>query len=112
VLGWNICGTQPQLLELYKKDYFGKIPSELYLLASSDRSSRMTTIAVAERKFQQGKAPVYMYLFAWRTPALGGKLGAPHTVEIPFVFDSTDIPKAMTTGSPEEKALAAKTSEA
>jgi para-nitrobenzyl esterase len=33
-----------------------------------------------------------MYLFAWRTQALGGKLGAPHTVEIPFVFDNTDVP--------------------
>ena len=110
----SLVGEQkaPQLIELYKKDYPGKSPSELYLLASSDRSSRMTTITVAERKFQQGKAPVYMYLFAWRTPALGGKLGAPHTVEIPFVFDNTDIPKAMTTGSPEEKALAAKTGEA
>jgi para-nitrobenzyl esterase len=59
-----------------------------------------------------GKAPVYMYLFAWRSPALGGKMGAPHTVEIPFVFDNPDIPKVMTTGSPKEKALAAKTSEA
>jgi para-nitrobenzyl esterase len=72
----------------------------------------MTTITVAERKFHQGKAPVYMYLFAWRTPTMDGKLGAPHTVEIPFVFDNTDIPKVMTAGGPEVKELAAKTSEA
>ena len=72
----------------------------------------MNSIKLAERKFHQGKAPVYMYLFAWRSPALGGKMGAPHTVEIPFVFDNTDIPKVMTTGSPAEKELAAKTSEA
>ena len=72
----------------------------------------MKATTIAERKFQQGKAPVYMYLFAWRTPALGGKLGAPHTVEIPFVFDNTDVPKLMTTGSPADKALAARMSEA
>ena len=73
---------------------------------------RLNAIRLAERKFAQGKAPVYMYLFAWRSPALGGKMRAPHTVEIPFVFDNTDIPKIMTTGSPAEKELAAKTSEA
>jgi para-nitrobenzyl esterase len=73
---------------------------------------RMGSIMLAERKFKQGKAPVYLYLFAWRSPALGGKLGAPHTVEIPFVFDNTDIPKVMTTGGSEVKALAAKVSEA
>jgi para-nitrobenzyl esterase len=73
---------------------------------------RLNAIRLAERKYAQGKAPVYMYLFAWRTPALGGKMGAPHTVEIPFVFDNTDIPKVMTAGGPEVKALAAKTSEA
>jgi para-nitrobenzyl esterase len=78
----------------------------------TDRSMRLAAITLAERKFRQGKAPVYMYLFAWRSPALNGKMGAPHTVEIPFVWDNTDIPKVMTTGSPEEKALAAKTSEA
>src|SRR6185437_11320329 len=67
---------------------------------------------VADRKFAQGKAPVYVYSFAWRTPAMDGKLGAPHTVELPFVFDNTDVPKHMTTGSDAEKALAAQTSEA
>jgi para-nitrobenzyl esterase len=27
-----------------------------------------------------------MYMIAWPTPVLGGRLGAPHAVEIPFVF--------------------------
>jgi para-nitrobenzyl esterase len=53
-----------------------------------------------------------MYLFAWESPALGGRLRATHTVEIPFVFDNTHIPKTMTTGGREEKSLAAQTSEA
>jgi len=102
----------PQLLDLYKKQFPGRSPGEVYLLMATDRTTRLTSISLAERKFEQGKAPVYMYLFAWRSPALGGKLGAPHTVEIPFVFDNTDIPKVMTTGSEAEKALAARTSEA
>jgi len=100
----------PQVIELYKKLNPGKSPGELFLLMSTQRG--MGAITLVERKFQQGKAPAYMYLFGWRSPALGGKLGAPHTVEIPFVFDNTDIPKVMTTGSPAEKALAATMSEA
>jgi len=103
--------AQP-LLDLYKKMNPGSSPSDIYFQMATDRSTRLQSITLAERKFQQGKAPVYMYLFAWRTPALGGKLGAPHTVELPFVFDNTDVPKVMTTGSATEKALAANTSEA
>ena len=101
-----------RVIDTYKKAHPGKSPSELYFLLSTDRGMRSGAIRLAERKFAQGKAPVYMYLFAWRSPALGGKMGAPHTVEIPFVFDNTDIPKVMTAGGPEVKALAAKTSEA
>jgi para-nitrobenzyl esterase len=101
-----------RVMDTYKKAYPGRTPSEIYFLLSTDRGMRLSAIRLAERKYAQGKAPVYMYLFAWRSPALGGTLGAPHTVEIPFVFDNTDIPKVMTTGGPEVKALAAKTSEA
>jgi len=101
-----------RVIDTYKRVHPGQSPSELYLLLSSDQRIRVNEIRLAQRKFVQGGAPVYMYLFAWRTPALGGKMGAPHTVEIPFVFDNTDIPKYMTTGSAEEKVLAAKMSEA
>jgi para-nitrobenzyl esterase len=31
-----------------------------------------------------------MYLVAWRTPVRGGRLGAPHAVELPFVFGNLD----------------------
>ncbi|MCL7365978.1 carboxylesterase/lipase family protein [Streptomyces ardesiacus] len=34
----------------------------------------------------------FRYEFAWRSPALGGHLGAAHAVEVPFVFDVTDQP--------------------
>ena len=29
----------------------------------------------------------YRYLFAWPSPAFGGMPGAPHGIELPFVFD-------------------------
>lgn len=32
----------------------------------------------------------YMYEFEWRSPAAGGRLGAAHGMELPFVFDTLD----------------------
>ena len=32
-----------------------------------------------------------MYEFAWRSPQLGGRLGAAHSVEVPFVFDTLGL---------------------
>ena len=66
---------------------------------------------LSERKAAQGRAPVHMYLFAWKSPALGGKLRSPHTVEIPFVFDNTDVPTVMTR-APGARELAARVSSA
>jgi len=100
-----------RMIGTYQKAHPGQSPSELYFLLASDQRMRVPSIKLAERKYEQGKAPVYMYLFAWRSPVLGGKMRAPHTVEMPFVFDNTDISKAMTPGNPLEKELAANTSE-
>jgi para-nitrobenzyl esterase len=36
-------------------------------------------------------AGTYMYEFAWPSPAFGGRLGACHALEIPFVFDTLDL---------------------
>ncbi|MFF2346834.1 carboxylesterase/lipase family protein [Pseudarthrobacter sp. NPDC058119] len=36
----------------------------------------------------------FSYLFTWRSPAMGGKLGACHALEIPFVFRHLDAPEA------------------
>ncbi|MFJ7996842.1 carboxylesterase/lipase family protein [Streptomyces sp. NPDC096310] len=40
-----------------------------------------------------GAGRTYAYEFAWRSNALGGRLGAAHTVELPFVFDTTHLPQ-------------------
>ena len=37
-------------------------------------------------------APVWVYLFTWKTPVFGGLLGATHALEIPFVWDEIDNP--------------------
>ena len=42
-----------------------------------------------------------MYLFTWATTAFGGRLGALHTLEIPFVFNTLERgPSPELTGGP------------
>jgi para-nitrobenzyl esterase len=100
-----------KVLDVYRKADPAASPSALYMRAAGDRFIRRTTITATERKAAQAP-PVYAYLFTWGSPALGGKLGATHTVEIPFVFDNTDVPTVMTKGGPEVKALAGRVSDA
>jgi para-nitrobenzyl esterase len=57
----------------------------------SDLEFRMDAITMAERKALQDDAPAYMYLFAWESPAFGGKYKSAHSFDIPFVFDNVDL---------------------
>jgi len=99
-----------RLIHTYQTAYPHESASDLFFRMTTDRLVRRNTVTLAERKSDQA-ADVYMYSFAWRSPALDGVLRAPHTVEIPFVFDNTDIPKVMT-NAPTAKALADKNSRA
>jgi para-nitrobenzyl esterase len=47
---------------------------------------RIPAIRLAEA--HQGMS--YLYEFGWSTPVYGGRLGACHALEIPFVFDTVD----------------------
>jgi para-nitrobenzyl esterase len=98
-------------IDTYRKEHPDLSPSELFFLITSDRLVRMSSIRLVERKVAQAKAPAYMYLFTWSSPALDGRLRATHTVEIPFVFDNTDVPAVMTK-KPTAKALATRVSSA
>lgn len=59
----------------------------------TDRMFRIPAIRLAEAQARAG-SPTYVYEFAWPTPIVGGKLGACHALEIPFVFDTLDAPGA------------------
>lgn len=59
----------------------------------TDRTFRVPAIRLAEAQTASG-APTWMYRFDWPTPAFGGRLGACHAIEIPFVFDNLAAPGA------------------
>jgi len=101
-----------RVIETYRRVYGDQHPAVLYALIGSDRTYRFDSIQLAQRKAAQGRAPVWMYLFAWETPVSGGRLLAHHALELTFVFDNVVKVPAMSGGGPEAAALAAKMSEA
>jgi para-nitrobenzyl esterase len=76
----------------YRKKYPKATPYELSTNISTDASA-MNSIRLAERRAALGKAPTYLYVFAWETPVMG--LRSPHTLEIPFVFNHIDVSESM-----------------
>lgn len=66
-------------------------PAERFITATTASNFGVRGTLLAERKAARGKAPVWMYDFAWETPAFDGKLKACHSVEVPFVFDTLGV---------------------
>jgi para-nitrobenzyl esterase len=79
----------PRADELFTA-YAGAFPGErggaTLIRVLSDLAFRQPARQFAET--HQGRT--YMYEFDWRSPAAGGRLGAAHGLELPFVFDTLD----------------------
>ena len=73
-----------EALRAYGLDRKGEKPGLVLTRAMTDLMFRWMTRRTAE--LHQGRA--FVYEFDWRSPALGGELGAAHAVELPFVFDT------------------------
>jgi para-nitrobenzyl esterase len=102
-----------QVIEVYRRANPDATPSDLYFLIWTDDPTTIFSNNIAERRAALGKAPTYRYRFDWETPVLGGRLKSPHTIEMPFVFDNTQVAPGLTGGAtPEAVALAARVSEA
>jgi len=76
-----------KLISLYKGSR--NSPFEVLNAISSDIIFRYPSIKVAEAQSKHN-SNTFMYLFTYRTPAMGGNYGATHALEIPFVFGTLD----------------------
>jgi para-nitrobenzyl esterase len=65
-------------------------PSDVYFRIETDQTFGNNSALLAERKAALGRAPAFLYRFDWPTPILDGRLGSPHGIEMPFVFDNID----------------------
>lgn len=71
----------------------GATPSDLRSRLETWASFALGTIRAAQSHARNG-GPAWLYEFAWRTPQLGGQVGATHMLELPFVFGVLDHPDA------------------
>ena len=71
----------------YRKSRTSASPTDLYIAITSANMFGLGGITIAERKYAQGGAPVFMYLFTHESentvPGTNHKLGAAHALEIP-----------------------------
>jgi para-nitrobenzyl esterase len=68
----------------------GASEAERLACAETDLYYRLPALELA--RLRQDHGPSWNYLFRWPSPALRGRLGACHALEIPFVFGTLDAP--------------------
>ena len=76
-------------LAAYRAAYPDASPGDLLAAVQTDWWCRIPAIRLADAHARSA-AGTYMYEFAWRSPAFGGRVGACHALEIAFVFDTLD----------------------
>jgi para-nitrobenzyl esterase len=79
-----------KILEAYRRARPRDSNRDLMLAIATDAGMRIPSLITADRKVAQHAAPVFVYMFTWETPVLGGVLKSPHALEIPFVFDTVN----------------------
>jgi len=92
-----------QLIAAYRKLHPKNSPSYLFTDITTSRIF-LNTILLAERKAVQS-APVFAYIFSFEAPVENSILRAPHTIEIPFVFDIVDLAPILLGTDKETKRL-------
>ena len=102
-----------RLIAVYRSHRPTETPGDIAAVIAGDASVlRYAAHTIARRKFAQGRAPVYLYSFTWRSPVRNGKLRSMHGMEVPFVFDHPDAISFMTGTGSGRYALAQTMSEA
>lgn len=81
-------------------------PTDIYFEATTDARWLAGHVIQAERKVEQGGAPVWLYLFNWDTPVDGGRWRSPHALEIGFVFDNVANSESMSGIGEEQQRVA------
>ena len=92
------------MLALYRSRYPNKSPFLIQAQIATDAGFRQNAILQAERKSALGKAPAYMYLWAFESSGFNGKFGAVHGTDVSASFDNYRDGIGGT-GSRQERAL-------
>ena len=85
----------------YREWYPAYSPADVFFAATTDSRSWRGQVIEADRRAAQpaASAPTYVFQFDWATPIDGGRWGAHHGLDVPFVFDNAAItPQVVGTG--------------
>jgi para-nitrobenzyl esterase len=75
-----------KVLSIYRGVYPHATPFQIQARILTDRGQRRAASTMAERKAALGKAPAYLYIWAWPSPGFGGKFGAVHGTDVGLSF--------------------------
>lgn len=75
-----------RVLGAYRGVYPNASPYQLQARMLTDRRGRRSATRMAERKAAQGKAPAYLYIWNWPSPAFDGTFGAVHGMDVSLSF--------------------------
>ncbi len=80
----------PEVAAFYAAAHPEESPFQRMTRALTDLLARRRSAVVAERLARRSSAPVFVYVMAWESPALGGSLGALHGLDIPLMFNNIE----------------------
>ncbi len=81
-----------ELINLYKENRKDlRTPLDIMEVIGTDFVFRIPAIRISEAHHTH-QSNTYNYIFTWQSPAFNGQFGAPHAVEIPFVFGTLNAP--------------------
>ncbi len=90
-----------RVLDAYHSSLPDGSPSDLLGAIATDFTYRRNTTHEAALQAETAQAPVYAYVFDWKTPVLDGVLKTPHTLEVPFVFGTAEAAAPLVGTGPE-----------
>jgi para-nitrobenzyl esterase len=97
-----------EVIARYREWYPAYSPADVFFAATTDSRSWRGQVIEADRRAAQpaGAAPSYVFQFDWATPIDGGKWGAHHGLDVPFIFDNAAVTPQMVGTGAEPLALA------
>ena len=102
--------TPETVIAAYRRMYPRYSASDVFFAATTAARSWRGALIEVEARAAQG-APAFAYELDWKSPLEGGKWGAPHTLDIPLVFDNIDKEGSLTGTSADAQTVADQMSE-
>ena len=106
--------NRAEVIARYREWHPAYSPADVFFAATTDSRSWRGQVIEADRRAAQpsGSAPTFVFQFDWPTPIDGGKWGAHHGLDVPFVFDNAAITPHLVGTGEEQLQLASRMSEA